>query len=181
MKPVVLSVRRKAHEMCLFTTNEPGETTRKLRHVIIYSSLSIRLSKSPIDCAFNLLQRMWLSLLNAGCKVELYDKKTIYIKQGMSYLCWNNNYAKLSSGIPTSHILFIYNIIVYSQERTLVESYNFSIKENLKKVFDILSRKSVQCRVRSSSCLKLCMLCRFPSKIVRRSYNGRTVVRDIVS
>ena len=84
---------------------------------------------------------MWLSLLNAGCKVELYDKKTIYIKQGMSYLCWNNNYAKLSSGIPTSHILFIYNIIVYNQERTLVESYNFSIKENLKKVFDILSRK----------------------------------------
>ena len=78
---------------------------------------------------------MWLSLLNAGCKVELYDKKTIYIKQGMSYLCWNNNYAKLSSGIPTSHILFIYNIIVYNQERTLVESYNFSIKENLKKVF----------------------------------------------
>ena len=84
---------------------------------------------------------MWLSLLNAGCKVELYDKKTIYIKQGMSYLCWNKNYAKLSSGIPTSHILFIYNIIVYNQERTLVESYNFSIKENLKKVFDILSRK----------------------------------------
>ena len=52
----------------------------------------------------------------------------------MSYLCWNNNYAKLSSGIPTSHILFIYYIIVYNQERTLVESYNFSIKENLKKV-----------------------------------------------
>ena len=121
--------------MCLFPTNGPGETTRKLRHDIIYSSLSIRLSKSPIDCAFNLLQRMWLSLLNAGCKVELYDKKTIYIKQGMSYLCWNNNYAKLSSGIPTSHILFIYNIIVYNQERTLVESYNFSIKENLKKGF----------------------------------------------
>ena len=121
--------------MCLFTTNEPGETTRKLRHDIIYSSLSIRLSKSPIDCAFNLRQRMWLSLLNGGCEVELYDKKTIYIKQGMSYLCWNNNYAKLSSGIPTSHILFIYNIIVYNQERTLVERYNFSIKENLKKGF----------------------------------------------
>ena len=66
----------------------------------------------------------------------------------MSYLCWNNNYAKLSSGIPTSHILFIYNIIVYNQERILVESYNFSIKENLKKVFDILSRKNIQCRVK---------------------------------
>ena len=59
----------------------------------------------------------------------------------MSYLCWNNNYAKLSSGIPTSQILFIYNIIVYNQERTLVESYNFSIKENLKEVFDILVPK----------------------------------------
>ena len=90
-------------------------------------------------------------------------------------------YVKLSSGIPTIHILFIYNVIVYNQERTLVESYNFSIKENLKKVFDILSRKNIQCRVRTSNCLKLCMLCRFPSKIVRGSYNGRTVVRDIVS
>ena len=69
------STKRKAHEMCLFTTNEPGETTRKLRHDIIYSSLSIRLSKSPIDCAFNLLQRLWLSLLNTGCKVNCTIKR----------------------------------------------------------------------------------------------------------
>ena len=75
VKPVVLSVRSKAHEMCLFTTNEPGETTRKLRHDIIYSSLSIRLSTSPIDCAFNLLQRLWLPLLNAGCKVNCTIKR----------------------------------------------------------------------------------------------------------
>ena len=54
VKPVVLSVRRKAHEMCLFPTDGRGETTRKLRHDIINSSLSIRLSKSPIHCAFTL-------------------------------------------------------------------------------------------------------------------------------
>ena len=116
--------------------------------------------------------------MNAGCKVELYDKKTIYIKQGMSYLCWNNNYAKLSSGISTSHILFIYNIIVYNQERILIESYNFSTKENF---LDIPSRKKIQCRVRTSTCLKLYMLYSFTSKIVRGSYNGKTVVCDIVT
>ena len=41
----------------------------------------------------------------------------------------------MSSGIPTSHIYFLYNIIIYNQERISVENYNFSIKENLKKVF----------------------------------------------
>ena len=80
-----------------------------------------------------------------------------------------------------SHILFIYDIIVYDQERISVESYNSSIKENLQKVFDIPSRKNIQRRIRTSTCLKLCMLCRFPSKIVRGSYNGKTVVRDIVT
>ena len=40
--------------MCLLPTDGRGETTRKLRHDIINSSLSIRLSKSPIHCAFTL-------------------------------------------------------------------------------------------------------------------------------
>ena len=30
-----------------------------------------------------------------------------------------------------------------------------------------LSRKNIQCRVRTSTCLKLCLLCCFPTKIVR--------------
>ena len=85
MKPVALSVRRKTHEMCLFPTGGLGETTRKLRHDIINSSLSISLSKSPIHCAFTLEDV--IIPLNAGCKVELYDITTIYLKQGISYLC----------------------------------------------------------------------------------------------
>ena len=56
----------------------------------------------------------------------------------------------------------MYNIIVCNQERISVESYNFSIKENLKKVFDI------HCYVV------------FPPK-ERGSYNDKTVVRDIVT
>ena len=122
--------------MCLFTTNEPGETTRKLRHDIIYSSLSIRLSKSPIDCAFNLPQRMWLSLLNAGCEVELYDKKTIYLNK-VWVICVGiitMRSCRVVYPLVTFSSFIIY-LIVYNQERTLVESYNFSIKENLKKGF----------------------------------------------
>ena len=87
----------------------------KLRHDIIYSSLSLRLSKSLIHCALILVQRMWPSLLNAGCKFQFCDKKTICIKQGKLYLCWNADYAKLSRDVPISRIFFIFNTSACNQ------------------------------------------------------------------
>lgn len=38
---------------------------------------------------------------------------------------------------------------------------------------DILSRKDIQCKVLTSTCIKLRMLCCFPSQIVRGYCNGR--------
>ena len=47
-------------------------------------------------------------------------------------------------------------------------SVNFSIEENLKNVFvsDISLQKNIQCRVRSATCIKLCVLCCLPSQMV---------------
>ena len=59
--------------MCLFPTDGRGETTRKLRHDIINSSLSIRLSKSPIDCAFT-LELTGESLSKSGQNVVTFER-----------------------------------------------------------------------------------------------------------
>ena len=142
---------------------------RKLRHDIIYSSLSLRLSKSLIHCALILVQRMWPSLLNAGCKFQFCDKKTICIKQGKLYLCWNADYATLSRDVPISRIFFVFNTSACNQ--VLIPVVNFSV----------ICYNRETSNVWTSTCIKLCMFFCFSSQIVGGSCNDRTVVQDIVT
>ena len=153
---------------------------RKLRHDTIYSSRSLRLSKSLIHCALILVQRMWPSLLNAGCKFQFCDKKTICIKQGKLYLCWNADYATLSRDVPISRISFIFNTSVCNQVQIPVANFNFSVKENPNRIFIICYDRKTS-NVWTSTCIKLCMFCCFSSQIVGGSCNDRTVVQDIVT